>query len=579
MKRLYKYHPLILSLGIILLCLFLSNSVAGDELVITTYQVTSSSLYETTPTLGNDGTSDLVVYTSRELLPSGSFDQGDIWYQRLVDGAPSGVPVQVTSDLTEDQLNDVSGDYIVYTAYDSLDTMSGSIMLYQISTGILQPIGYALVMQEPRIHGNNVVWVQGSVAASEVMIYELDWLGTPQTAQPITGPVPACYDVQIGDRYVVWVERDGDYDIGLYDLWENRRLRLTDSLGIIERAPSTYGDWIVWMSQDFGVTGKRIEAVNLETGDYRLVVDDGSNARLPSINGDLITYESDINGNFDIFVYCISSGETFTVTTGTSDQYLNDVFGNLVAYVDSSAAGNEDIYVSKLDFISCYPDLPAPELIVTGKEDYVGSDGREYTKYLFSITNWSAFPDELFVAAPDLPPCGENPNASRTWVDIYNQNDTYLYGFCALSASKQLTGLWFAVLKGQAPPEYVYITLTDRKCDITYKSNLASIPQWEKIVQVLNQALKTINRLELNVFSNPKMQTALTNKINAVLELIKQGFYQEALDKLVHDILIKTDGCANIGVPDRNDWIRDCEAQNLVYPLIIKAIELLRDLI
>ncbi len=579
MKKLYKNHPLILGFGIILLGLLLSNSAEGDELVVTEHQVTSSSLYETTPTLGNDGISDLVVYTSREMLETGMFDQGDIWYQRLVDGVPSGLPVQVTSDITDDQLNDVSGDYIVYTAFDSLDNMSGSIMLYQISTGILQPIGYALVMQEPRIHGNNVVWVRGSVVASEVMIYDLDWLGTPQAAQPLTGPVPPCWDVEIGDRYVVWVERDGAYDIGVYDLWENRRMRLTDSPGIDELAPSTYGDWIVWTSQDLGVPGSRIEAVNLATGDYRLVVDDGSNPRHPRINEDLITYESGISGNFDIFVYRISTGETFTVTTDPRDQYLNDVFGNLVAYVYSTTAGNEDIFVSKLEFIPCYPELPAPELIVTGKEDYIGIDGREYTRYWLSITNWSAFPDELFVAAPDLPPCGENPNASRTWAEIYNQDDSYLYGFCDLATSEQLTDLWFAVLKGQAPPEYVYVTLTDRRCNITYTSNLASIPQWEEIVEVLNEALDTINGLNPDVFNIPQMQTALTNKINAALELIEQGLYQEALDKLEHDILPKTDGCANIGVPDRNDWIKDCNAQNQVYPLIIEAIELLRDLI
>ncbi len=122
----------------------------------------------------------------------------------------------------------------------------------------------------------------------------------------------------------------------------------------------------------------------------------------------------------------------------------------------------------------CYPDLPAPELVVTGTEDYsVG--GREYTRYLLSVTNYSAFPDELFEAAPDLPPCGLNPNASRTWVQIYAENGTRLYGFCALSSAEGLNSLWFALPRREIPPDFVYITLTDRRCEITYTSNLARV--------------------------------------------------------------------------------------------------------
>lgn len=60
------------------------------------------------------------------------------------------------------------------------------------------------------------------------------------------------------------------------------------------------------------------------------------------------------------------------------------------------------------------------------------------------------------------------------------------------------------------------------------------------------------------------MQSALNNKLNAVINEIVEGNYVEARDKLIHDILPKTDGCAIGGVPDRNDWVRDCEAQALL---------------
>ena len=58
-----------------------------------------------------------------------------------------------------------------------------------------------------------------------------------------------------------------------------------------------------------------------------------------------------------------------------------------------------------------------------------------------------------------------------------------------------------------------------------------------------------------------------------------QGLYQEAYDKLFNDVLKKTDGCANEGAPDSNDWIEDCGAQAEVYAFIMETLDLLSKLI
>jgi hypothetical protein len=125
----------------------------------------------------------------------------------------------------------------------------------------------------------------------------------------------------------------------------------------------------------------------------------------------------------------------------------------------------------------CYSNLPTPNLVYTGSEDYTGSDGNPYTRYKLEITNSADFPDELFASAPYLPPCGLNTNASRTWVDIYDNNNNYLYGFCALSSSNDLKSIWFSKPKGTPPPSSVYIKMNDRLCNITYISNNALIIQ------------------------------------------------------------------------------------------------------
>ncbi|MEA3291118.1 MAG: hypothetical protein U9Q71_02235 [Pseudomonadota bacterium] len=141
----------------------------------------------------------------------------------------------------------------------------------------------------------------------------------------------------------------------------------------------------------------------------------------------------------------------------------------------------------------CFPDLPAPKLSIDGSEDYTGSDGNAYTRFNMSIANREAYPDELFAAAPDLPPCGANPNASRTWMNIFAADDTRLYGFCALSGSDDLDDFWFAVPRGVPPSDCVYVTLDDRKCGLSYKSNCAATAGFgPACVELEDSALGTV---------------------------------------------------------------------------------------
>lgn len=101
----------------------------------------------------------------------------------------------------------------------------------------------------------------------------------------------------------------------------------------------------------------------------------------------------------------------------------------------------------------------------------------------------------------------------------------------------------------------------------------------DEITETLTQTTDSVNMLDPGTLKNDKLRNALTNKINAVLEKVNQGLFQEALDKLRDDILGKTDGCATIGAPDQNDWITDCSAQGEVYPLVLETINFLNSLI
>ncbi|MBA7667137.1 hypothetical protein ES703_75222 [subsurface metagenome] len=79
--------------------------------------------------------------------------------------------------------------------------------------------------------------------------------------------------------------------------------------------------------------------------------------------------------------------------------------------------------------------------------------------------------------------------------------------------------------------------------------------------------------LDPDTLKNKNMKNTLLNKINAVQQMLDKGRYEEALNKLQNDILQKTDGCAETGEPDKNDWIITCEEQGELYLLVIETIE------
>ncbi|MBV9925158.1 MAG: hypothetical protein JOZ96_09110 [Acidobacteria bacterium] len=116
--------------------------------------------------------------------------------------------------------------------------------------------------------------------------------------------------------------------------------------------------------------------------------------------------------------------------------------------------------------------LPNPVLYLKILE-YYQAGGKNFVRYSFGVMNSTDYPNEMFAAAPNLPPCGKNAKSARTWVDIYDQQGKRLNGFCALSKPDDLNSIWFALEEGVVPPSYVYVELNDRATNTKYKSNLA----------------------------------------------------------------------------------------------------------
>ena len=118
------------------------------------------------------------------------------------------------------------------------------------------------------------------------------------------------------------------------------------------------------------------------------------------------------------------------------------------------------------------PAVPNPVLYLTGTEAFQ-ANGKTFIRYKYDVFNKDAYPADLFAAAPDLPPCGKNTKASRTWVDFFDQSGKRLYGFCALAKPADLSDIFFSLEEGTMPPSWIYIEMNDRKTNTKYKSNLA----------------------------------------------------------------------------------------------------------
>lgn len=338
----------------------------GLQLVSTEIRVTSSSESETTPTLGSDGASNVVVFASRAATGN-----AQVYYQRIGNTQRIGPAVLISEGGTNDELTDISGDYVVYTSYVSPTSELGEVKLYEISSGTSRTISELTTIFEARVHDRMIAWIEGTLGSTRVMLFNLDGLVRGERPIEIAGPNPPASDLEIGERLVVWTERVGtQFDVVAYDMQTSARVGIATDPTRNERAPSTSGTWITWQSSANENVSVRVQAINFLGGELRTVADNGAVNISPTIDGDIIAYESNVAGNFDVYLYRVSDAQTFRVTDHPADQQLNNVFGSMVAYVDSreelgdprTESPDTDVFVTAFSFETA--DATPPELVL-----------------------------------------------------------------------------------------------------------------------------------------------------------------------------------------------------------------------
>jgi hypothetical protein len=347
------------------LAVFLTTEMcAADTVQVTIHTITNTvNANETTPTVGEDGITKVVVYTRSDMI-GGVTHPADIYYQRTSDsGVRMGSPIRVSNDVAEssdDRLNDLSGSRIVYTALETGST-EGIIRVYDMSdSSTIDVIPAPATVREARIHGSIVAWVQGPSGATHIAMVDLNW--TDLTPIILSG-AEAATGVEIGSRYVVWEERNAVTsltDIVAYDLTTGTIVDVASD-PVTEQAPATYGDWIVWQRNSGGATSLWAQNVGALHREPAFIIALSPSpavvVRNPSIDGDLIAYETDSSGNFDVYVYRLSEGASYQVTNAAQDEILNNVFESLVVFVDVAATApfDQDVELAHLVFLAGAP--------------------------------------------------------------------------------------------------------------------------------------------------------------------------------------------------------------------------------
>ena len=129
------------------------------------------------------------------------------------------------------------------------------------------------------------------------------------------------------------------------------------------------------------------------------------------------------------------------------------------------------IFLITLSAVFVGQDLPNPKLKFIRAKDVVLDSGMRFRMYEIEVVNRAEFPNELFVMAPELPPCGRNTNASRTLITVYNEKGDRIFGNCAVNSNEKLKALMIMVAADAKQPTKVFVDFNDRQENKTVRSD------------------------------------------------------------------------------------------------------------
>jgi beta propeller repeat protein len=269
---------------------------------------------------------------------------------------------QITNDGSDQEDAAIYGDKVVWLDHrnNKEDSLYGDIYLYNISTHKETRITTSGSAMYPDIYGERIVWQDNRSGNDDIFDYDLS---TCKETQITTDRSDQWSPDIYGDR-IVWLDnRNGDYDyydIYMYDISTHKETQIT-TYKSDKFNPGIFGDRIVWADNRNRINWANgtsdgnwdIYVYNLSTFKETQITTDQSCQNYPSIYGNRIIWVDSRNGDLerDIYMYDFSTHKESQITTNELDQDFPSIYGDKIVWLDDRHADylfDRDIYMYDL---------------------------------------------------------------------------------------------------------------------------------------------------------------------------------------------------------------------------------------